>query len=146
MAEGQFAAVVLAAAGLVRLGLTQSIVEWLSFNVMLPAPGQGALAVQCRDDDPATIAALADIDVPDIRRAVEAERAFLDGLGGGCSAPVGAYGRVEGGRVQLDGLVASIDGRHIVRVHAEGDDPLDLGRRLADLAIRQGAAALLVHA
>ena len=146
MAEGQFAAVVLAAAGLVRLGLTQSIVEWLSFNVMLPAPGQGALAVQCRDDDPATIAALADIDVPDIRRAVEAERAFLDGLGGGCSAPVGAYGRVEGGRVRLDGLVASIDGRHIVRVHAEGDDPLDLGRRLADLAIRQGAAALLVHA
>jgi hydroxymethylbilane synthase len=67
-------------------------------------------------------------------------------MGGGCSAPVGAYGRVEGGRVRLDGLVASIDGRHIVRVHAEGDDPLDLGRLLADLAIRQGAAALLVHA
>lgn len=145
-AEGEYDAVVLAAAGLIRLGLTESVVEWLSFDQMLPAPGQGALAVQCREDDRETIAALGDIDVPDIRRAVEAERAFLEGLGGGCSAPVGAYGRVDGGRVRLDGLVASIDGRHIVRVHAEGDDPLDLGRLLAERAIRQGAAALLVHA
>jgi hydroxymethylbilane synthase len=146
VAQGEFAAAVLAAAGLIRLGLTESIVEWLSFDQMLPAPGQGALAVQCREDDAETIAALAMIDSPRVRRAVEAERAFLEGLGGGCSAPVGAYGRFENDRLRLDGLVASLDGTHVVRVQADGENAIQLGRRLADEAIRQGAARLLILA
>ncbi|HET7012225.1 MAG TPA: hydroxymethylbilane synthase [Anaerolineales bacterium] len=146
VAQGEFAAAVLAAAGLIRLGLTESIAERLSFDRMLPAPGQGALAVQCRDDDEATLAALADIDEPEIRRTVEAERAFLEGLGGGCSAPVGAYAQVEDGRLQLAGLIASVDGKRIVRVRGEGNSPRELGSRLAEEALRQGAEALLAHA
>lgn len=146
VARGEYAAALLAAAGLVRLGLTESIVEWLTFDRMLPAPGQGALAVQCRDDDASALAALAGIDNPDIRRTVEAERAFLEGLGGGCSAPVGALGRVEGNRVLLDGLVASLDGRNLVRVSGEGESARELGYRLAEEALRLGAEALLAHA
>src|SRR5512143_2027256 len=99
-------AIVLAAAGVLRLGFGLHISEYLSFEVMLPAPGQGAVAVQCRADDQRTIDLLHPIDHAPTRSAVTAERAFLNGLGGGCSAPVAAYAQAH----HLVGLIASQDG------------------------------------
>src|SRR5512138_3891486 len=94
--EGQYDAIILAGAGLTRLGLEKHVTEWLSLDVMLPAPGQGALAVQCRADDRTTLNLLASLEDESTRKAVTAERAFLSGLGGGCSVPVAAYGRLIG--------------------------------------------------
>ncbi len=153
--NGQYDAIVLAAAGVLRLGLGEHIAEYLPFDVMLPAPGQGALAVQCRADDGVALELLAAIDDPDCRAAVTAERAFLNALGGGCSAPVAAYaqsttlrhcsGQVRNpqSKIQMTGLVASPDGRRAIRVSGEGNDPLALGAELAQQALAQGAGELL---
>src|SRR5581483_9585692 len=89
--DGQYDAIILAGAGLTRLGLDSHVTEWLPLDVMLPAPGQGALAVQCRADDEETLALLSKLEDDSTRNAVTAERAFLQGLGGGCSVPVAAY-------------------------------------------------------
>ena len=145
--NGDYDAIVLAAAGVLRLGLGEHITEYLSFDVMLPAPGQGALAVQCRADDQRTIDRLAPIDDFATRNCVTAERAFLNGLGGGCSAPVAAYAHSSfqspTSNLQLTGLVASIDGRRVIRVSGEGNDPAALGIDLARQALDQGAGELL---
>src|SRR3989304_959610 len=121
-AQGDYDAIVLAAAGVLRLGLSEHITEYLPFDVMLPAPGQGALAVQCRVDDAATRDLLSAIDDPTSRAAVTAERAFLDALGGGCSAPVAAYAEcgMQKGECRATGLVASRDGRRVIRVLGAG--------------------------
>jgi hydroxymethylbilane synthase len=154
--NGDYDAIVLAAAGVLRLGLSQHVSEYLSYDVMLPAPGQGALAVQCRADDAATLALLARLDHAPTRAAVTAERAFLSCLGGGCSAPIAAYasfsptpdgvrlsGEGGGGWGQMTGLVASRDGRRVIRVTGEGADPKTLGAELAKQALGQGAGELL---
>jgi hydroxymethylbilane synthase len=149
--QGDYDAIVLAAAGVLRLGLVEHIAEYLSFEVMLPAPGQGALAVQCRADDAATLELLAAIDDPASRAAVSAERTFLNALGGGCSAPVAAYahlpspdgGGAGGGGLHLTGLVATSDGRCVIRVSGEGRDSISLGAELAQQALAQGARELL---
>jgi hydroxymethylbilane synthase len=109
---------------------------------MLPAPGQGALAVQCRVGDP-VFDLVALIDDADARAATTAERAFLRDLGAGCAAPVGAHARPDGpSRVLLDVLVASPDGRDVVQVAGEGE-PEDVGARLAAHALESGAARIL---
>lgn len=141
--DGLFEATILAAAGVARLGLDGVVSERLPLDQMLPAPGQGALAVQCRADDTAALALLEPLDDGATRQAVTAERAFLAGLGGGCSAPVAALGRVVNGRITLQGLVAALDGRQMVRVRGEGNDGWTLGRELAAEAMSQGAAAIL---
>ncbi len=145
--DDEYEAVVFAAAGLQRLGLDREIggmMHLLSLDEMLPAPGQGALAVQCRADDAETLRLLAAVHDPETAAAVTAERAFLAGLGGGCSTPVGAYARlVADGRLQLTGLVASPDGETVLRLQAEGGDPQALGRALAEEALERGAAALM---
>ena len=111
---------------------------------MLPAPGQGALAVQCRADDQVTLELLAALEDDPTRRAVTAERAFLSGLGGGCSVPVAAYaGIMERDRDRLTGLVISEDGRKIVKVTGQGTEPIQLGNDLARGAIAQGAHEIL---
>ena len=143
--DGEFDAAVMAGAGLLRLGLHDRITAWLPFEQMLPAPGQGALAVQCREDDLEALTALRLVDSLPVRRAVEAERAFLEGLGGGCSAPVAAFARSHPALVELEGLVGSLDGAQIVRVRGSGTDPAALGKRLAEEAIRLGAGRLIVH-
>jgi hydroxymethylbilane synthase len=135
----EYDAIVLAAAGVLRLGFSSHIAEYLSFDVMLPSPGQGALAVQCREDDEATCALLRPIDHAPTRSAVLAERAFLNGLGGGCSAPVAAYAQAN----HLVGLVASKDGQCVIRVSGVGDDPTALGNELSRQALSQGAGELL---
>jgi hydroxymethylbilane synthase len=146
--EGRYDAIVLAGAGLVRLGLENHISDWLSLDLMLPAPGQGALAVQCRADDRTTLNLLAPLDDPATRRAVTAERAFLSGLGGGCAVPVAAYAetvlRPPLLGIRLAGLVASPDGQKVIRVGGEGTDPLLLGNDLAHQAIAQGAGEMLM--
>lgn len=144
--EGPYDAGILAAAGLVRLGLTDHIVARLGLDVMLPAPGQGALAVQCRDDDDGTRALLAALDDRDTRRATDAERHFLTALGGGCAVPVAAFAETRGDDVlHLTGMVAAVDGSRVIRLTATGADPAELGRRLAEEALASGAAEVLAH-
>lgn len=142
--SGGYDAIILAAAGVRRLELEAHVSEFISFDVMLPAPGQGALAVQCRAGDTRTLALLRALDHAPTRAAVTAERAFLAGLGGGCSSPVAAYAEwLEGGSLQLEGLVASLDGTNVIRVSGGGKDPLELGARAATDALERGAAELV---
>ncbi len=141
--SGQYDAVILAGAGLKRLGLDHHVTEWLSLDDMLPAPGQGALAVQCRADDQTTLNILASLEDEPTRKAVIAERAFLRGLGGGCAVPVAAYAKVEEQTISLTGLVISEDGRKAIQVNRWGRDAELLGNELAQRAIAQGANEIL---
>ncbi len=127
-----FDAIVMAAAALDRLGLAPAVVDVLDPSVMLPQVGQGALAVECRADDSSTLEALAAVEHRASRLAVNAERAFLFELGGDCTVPAGAHATVGAdGRIDLTGLVASPDGRAVVRERQAGADPLALGRSVA---------------
>ncbi len=141
--SGEYDAIVLAAAGLTRLGLEAHITEILPLDMMLPAPGQGALAVQCRADDMETLRLLASIHDPTTYAAVSAERAFLSGLGGGCSLPIGAFAQKNNGKIILTGAVNSADGKQSVRISAAGEEPQELGERLAHLVLERGAGDLL---
>jgi hydroxymethylbilane synthase len=132
-----FDAVVVAVAALERLGLTEHVAEVLDPSVMLPQVAQGALAVECREDDEEALARLSGIDDPPARAAVEAERAFLRHLGGGCDLACGALAAAHpSGAVVIDVLLASLDGRIVLRTQQEGDDPVATGteaaRRLLD--------------
>jgi hydroxymethylbilane synthase len=141
--EGEYDAAVLAAAGIRRLGLDDVVTEWLTDETMLPAPGQGALAIQCRADDDDIRALLAELDDATARAETTAERAFLRALGGGCAAPVAALATTTTTpRVRLQGLVASVDGREVVRVIGEGA-PQEVGERLAEEALSLGADRIL---
>lgn len=129
---GDFAAIVVAAAALDRLDRMSEVTEVLSTSLLVPQVGQGALAVECRADDDETREALAAIDHGPSRRAVEAERAWLAEVGGGCDLPVGAHAKVDqDGRLRLIAMIGTADGRVMLRDTAEGDDPAELGRRLA---------------
>jgi len=141
--DGQYDAIILAGAGLTRLGLENHVTEWLSLDVMLPAPGQGALAVQCRADDKETLAILSKFEDEATRKAVTAERAFLQGLGGGCSVPVAAFAEADAHGINLTGLVISEDGRKAIHVNRIGIDAHLLGNELAYRAIAQGANEIL---
>ena len=144
--SGSYDAAVMAAAGLERLGLTESITARLPFEVMLPAPGQGALAVQCRTDDAQTLSWLAALDDEADRAATTAERAFLQVLGGGCATPVAAYARQdEDGIIEMDALIASLDGQMMIRVRGRGNEARQLGEDLAQEALHQGAEEVLAH-
>jgi hydroxymethylbilane synthase len=142
--SGQYDAIILAGAGLIRLGLEQHATQWIPLEIMLPAPGQGALAVQCRADDKRTLELLAVLDDDSTRRNVAAERAFLTGLGGGCAVPVAAYAEGDDA-LSMGGLVASPDGKVIIRVEGTGADPGELGNRLAQEARSRGAAEILAQ-
>lgn len=141
--EGQYDAIILAGAGLTRLGLEHNVTEWLSLDVMLPAPGQGALAVQCRSDDQTTLDLLAALEDNSTRKAVTAERAFLSGLGGGCSVPVAAFASVNEQGITLMGLVISEDGKKAIHVTRTGIEAEQLGNDLAQRALAQGANEIL---
>lgn len=141
--EEQYDAVVLAGAGLIRLGLEGKVSQWLPLEIMLPAPGQGALAVQCRAEDRETLRYLAALEDNETRLATTAERAFLNGLGGGCSLPVAAHAVIHDGQIELHGLAASPDGEHVVQVRREGRDPEALGAQAAQEALQLGAGVFL---
>jgi len=140
-----FDAVVVAVAALDRLGLRAHAAEVLDPSSMLPQVGQGALAVECRSDDDTVIGHVAAIDDPEVRTPLEAERAFLAELGSGCDLPVGALARRLGtGSVTITALLASADGRIVLRATVEGEDPTTVGRTAAtDLLHREGGATLL---
>ena len=147
--DGPYDAILLAYAGLARLDLLDDAFQVLPLDVMMPAPGQGALGVQCRDEPSihALIAAIADSETT---VCVAAERAFLAGLGGGCSVPIAAYAQVEDGTLTLAGRVAAPDGSSLIALHASAACPAmqaetgrTLGAHLAREALAQGAAELL---
>lgn len=149
---GELDAVVLARAGLARLGRLDEVTEVLDPLQLLPAPAQGALAIECRADDHDLVALLGALDHPDTRACVDAERALLARLEGGCSAPVGALADVSEGAEPGDGLelflrgvVVAVDGSDAVRLSATGtpDDAVAVGRRLADELLELGADTLL---
>jgi len=142
----QYGAIVMAAAALVRLGRQDAIAEVLEPEVMLPQVAQGALAVECRIDDEDLRARLARIEHGPSRRSVDAERSFLAELGGGCDLPVGAYAveLVPGGAIRLEALIATGDGRVVLRHTDVGDEPATLGRAVAlQMLDGHGARALL---
>lgn len=142
--DGQYDAIVLAGAGLTRLGLEAHITQWIPLDLVLPAPGQGALAVECRANDDLTLRLLSALDDADTRKSVTAERGFLAGLGGGCAVPVAAHATVDQ-RVRLQGLVASPDGKRLIRVSGDGDEANRLGNELARQALEQGADEVLAQ-
>jgi hydroxymethylbilane synthase len=138
-------ALVMAQAGLERLGLSDAISEILDREWMLPAVGQGALGLECREDDPATRQLLAKLDDQTTHQAVVAERSFLLALGGGCMMPIAALAGVLDGRLNLRGAVLSPDGRERVAGENGGSasDAIELGRELAARLLSQGAKGLL---
>ncbi len=138
-------AIVLAAAGLKRLGLENRISEYLKCWDFVAAVGQGALAVETRIDDEPTIAMSSSLEHRDTRVAVDAERAFLAAVEGGCSAPVSAHGRVRDGRISLDAFAGDPDGKRLVRGSREGaaNAVIELARELADELLTNGAADLV---
>lgn len=143
--EGQYDAIVLAAAGLHRLGHANRITERFSEDFMLPAVGQGALAIETRADDAATAEIIRTLDHEATKLACTAERAFLKGLGGGCLVPIAAHATIVADVMTLTGLVASPDGSEIVRAQRRGSSQQAdvLGRQLADELLLQGAAGIL---
>jgi hydroxymethylbilane synthase len=149
VSSGELDAVVLARAGLARLGRLEDITEVLDPLTMLPAPGQGALAVECRSDDPVLATMLSQLDDAGTRAAVLAERTLLAELQAGCTAPVGAYAEVAEGdhglEIYLRGVVVSLDGSTDLRLSATGpfDDAEAVGRRLAADLLDAGAADLM---
>jgi len=144
--RGEVAAVVVAMAALDRLGLADRATEVLDPSVLLPQVGQGALAVECAADAPAWLRqALAAIEDPVSRRAVDAERAYLAELGGDCDLPAGAMARVApDATVSLTGVLASLDGHVVLRHEATGEDPVALGAGVARHLLDSGGGASLL--
>jgi hydroxymethylbilane synthase len=143
---GDYDAIILAEAGLRRLGWANRITQRLPLSLMLPAVGQGALGLEIRADDETARAAIAPLNDPATFAAVTAERALLRALRGGCLAPVAAYGRlIENGSLRLDAAVLSVDG--VRRLGASGeahpDNANEVGERLAQDLLAQGAAKLI---
>ena len=143
--EGEVDAVVLAAAGLERLGLLERAAELLSPDAMLPAVGQGALAIEARADDAQLLGLLAAVDHRETRLACEAERAFLGRLGGGCRLPFGALAVVEGETVRARGFISDLEGAQSFRTEVSGPaaEAESVGVRLAEALLAQGAAAFV---
>jgi len=143
--EGQYNAIVLAKAGLDRLGWSNRITEVISTEISLPAVGQGAIGVETREDDREAVAALAAFDHAETRVGVTAERALLAELEGGCQVPLGAWGRVENGELVLEARVLAADGsEHIYdRISGLPPDAARLGKELAQRMLRAGADRIL---
>ena len=143
--SGEYEAVMVAKAGLDRLGLSQRISEVLSPEVCMPAVGQGAIAVECRLKDTEAADLLAPLDDAETRTAIIAERALLAALQGGCQVPLGAWARVERGELVLDACVCSVDASQYVRQRATAppEQAAQLGQHLARLLLNAGAQSIL---
>ncbi|GGJ86456.1 hydroxymethylbilane synthase [Deinococcus aquiradiocola] len=145
LSSGEYDAIILAAAGLIRLELRPRIDEFLESDIMLPAPGQGALALETRSDDDLSVEVAYAIHDRNTDDRITAEREFLAGLGAGCMAPVGAHATIKGGIITLEGWVGALDGSQVIRATTSGDvaECADLGAELAQDMLNQGAAALI---
>jgi hydroxymethylbilane synthase len=143
--EGLYDAILLARAGLVRLGLASRITETLSTDVALPAVAQGAVGVQCRRGDENIVALLGKLNHPITHAAIDAERALLQEMEGGCQVPIGAWARLENGEFVLEACVLSLNGAICLRDRMEGSlsDPASLGKLLAARLLAAGADKIL---
>jgi hydroxymethylbilane synthase len=142
--EGEVEGLILAAAGLLRLGIVPEHAAPMSLAEMVPAPGQGALALQTRDDE--SREAVARLDHRESRIALEAERRLTAMLGGGCALPLGAHASIDAGRIRLIGLVANPDGGQMIRTTAEASSALEAAERAAEDLRSQGADEILAKA
>lgn len=144
---GEYAAIILAAAGVLRLGWKDRINEFLDPVEWLPAVGQGALGIVARDDDSATIELLSTLHDPVTAACVTAERAFLRALEGGCQVPIGALATLHGDRLEIDGFVADLEGRQVLREVRSGsiEEAARLGRELAEALRERGADPILAE-
>lgn len=143
LAAGEYDAIILAAAGLNRLGKTELIKQIIPKEVMCPAAGQGALGIEVRAGDAVTREYLAFLDDPNARASTTCERALLNKLGGGCQVPIGAAAEVRNGRIHLDAIVASPDGSKILRDSRDGDDPEKLGSEVGETLLGRGGDTIL---
>lgn len=141
--EGDVDGIILAASGLLRMGWSNRISEYLSPEICLPAVGQGALALEARESDPDNDSWISGLDHLETRRAIEAERALLRRLEGGCQVPVGALAEVVDGQICLQGAIVSLDGQSLVRGEQSGADPKEVGVGLADDLLKHGGEEIL---
>ena len=143
--RGEYDALILAAAGLGRLGLSERVTQYFTVSEMCPAVGQGAVAIETRAGDERIVEAVMPLDDPSSRQAVRAERAMLRCLGGGCQAPIAAYASSADEKLELLGVVAALDGSRMVRATAAtpADDPEGLGATVARELLKQGAGEII---
>ena len=143
--EGQYDAIILAAAGVKRLGLAENVSEYIDPEISLPAIGQGALGIECRVDDRELNDMISFFNHADTRTAVTGERSLLRRLEGGCQVPIACYGQMINGTLKLVGLVGSVDGKRIIKDSIEGapDQAEKLGKTLAEKLLSQGADVIL---
>ncbi len=141
--ENEYDAIILAAAGLNRLGKMKLVKQMFSPEIMCPAAGQGALAIEIRAGDSATAESLSFLENSSTRTTTSCERALLSRLGGGCQVPIGALAEVRNGRIHLTAVVAHPDGTKVLRESREGGEPVQLGEAVAEALLQNGAAAIL---
>jgi len=140
---GEYDAIILAAAGLNRLGKTNLVKQVIPAEVMCPAAGQGALGIEIRAGDSETRQHLAFLDDSAARATTTCERALLNKLGGGCQVPIGAFAEVKDGKLHLEGIVADPDGSKVIREARDGSDPVRLGETVGDILLRRGGETIL---
>jgi len=141
--QGEYAAVILAAAGLKRLEKTELIKQVLPAGIMCPAAGQGALGIEIRAGDASTRDLLAFLDDPDARASTTCERALLNSLGGGCQVPIGAFCEMRNGKLHLESIVADPDGSELLRDSRDGTDPEKLGSEAGAALLARGGHKIL---
>ncbi len=140
---GEYDAIILAAAGLNRLGKTQLVRQVIPAEVMCPAAGQGALGIEIRAGDAVTRQHLSFLDDAAARATTTCERALLNKLGGGCQVPIGAFAELRNGRLHLEAIVADPDGSKVLRESRDGSDPVQLGESVGDTLLQRGGDAIL---
>jgi hydroxymethylbilane synthase len=141
--QGEYEAIILASAGLRRLGKTELIQQIIAAEIMCPAAGQGALGIEIRGGDTKTREQLAFLNDPAARAATTCERALLNSLGGGCQVPIGAFAEIRNGRLHLESIVADPDGRRVLRDFRDGDDPEKLGNEAGAALLTRGGDQIL---
>lgn len=143
--SGDYDAIILAAAGLNRLGKTQLVRQVIPVDVMTPAAGQGALGIEIRQGDATTRGQIAFLDDAAARASTTCERALLNKLGGGCQVPIGAFAEVQNGRIRLNALVAHPNGTKVLRETCEGEDPVRLGEEVGETLLHRGGDEILAE-
>ena len=141
--QGEYDAIILAAAGLKRLGKIELIKQIIPADIMCPAAGQGALGIEIREGDAKTLELLTFLNNPAARAATTCERALLNSLGGGCQVPIGAFAEVKNGKLHLESIVADPDGSKLLRDSRDGDDPEKLGNEAGAALLARGGDAIL---
>ncbi len=141
--QGEYDAIILASAGLKRLGKSELIKQIIPAEVMCPAAGQGALGIEIREGDAKTRELLSFLDNPHTRAATTCERALLSSLGGGCQVPIGAFAEMRKGKLHLDSIVADPDGTKLLRDSRDGNDPVKLGSDAGASLLSRGGDAIL---